>query len=396
MSVFRKVSWCAVAAIACAAPFAAVAASPVAAPPATAAVKASAPQSSVSQPSTRKIAARAGSRLEAAATRAAVAVVHDQAQAIAMAGQAGAGQKGASQTGDQNRTPIRPQPGTRLADAARSHDLTAYALQSGHAAVVPAALKAQVLAALSGAQRDTGPDAAASHGAYASGAATGATVPSAPQGSDSPAIVTGDVSLLTPDPQGRLAGMAEGFSTGRAMISPPDQAALSHSTALAIVKAFQAPPGTAEQAAIDAADNAPAADPAMDERLALARTVFKVDGTDQIIRHFVEAGMMRAIVTEVAKYIEITKLSDSDKYRLAAIVGAAQTELEEKVLNLGGRIEASWLTSADLKMLIAAYDNDAQRKLTEMRLHDNGDSDRRSMNDLQLARDLIIRDYDAK
>ncbi len=286
---------------------------------------------------------------------------------------------------------IRPVSGPSVIARIQAHDLTAFAA-STHPAAPAGPLAAQVLAAL--APSDT---PAAAMGSYAAGAAAPAVTPAAPAGSDAPAITGADpksaASILDLNPLSRLSGIATGMSTGMAL-PVPDDALLAHDTASGIVRAFRAAPGTADQAASDAAVAATTGDPAMDERLGLARTVFKVDGTDELMRHFVATTMMKVIITEVAKYIDINKLSETDKYRLSAIAAAAQTELEEKVLNANARVEATYLSKADLTLLIVAYDTDAQRKQTQLRLGDTGKSDRAAALDITMAQYQIVKSYE--
>jgi len=178
-------------------------------------------------------------------------------------------------------------------------------------------------------------------------------------------------------------------------MSVPDEATLSRDTAAAILRAFRAPPGTADQVASDAADTAASGDAEMDERVALARTVFKVDGTDELLRHQVSSVMMRIIIGEVAKHIDFNKLSETDKYRLSAIAASAQTELEEKVLNLNARAEANALSKQDLTLLIVAYDNDAMRKQTRLRLADTGKTDSDDALDLTMAQIQIVKAFES-
>ena len=273
-------------------------------------------------------------------------------------------------------------------------DLSAYEASSQHPIIPSAALTAEVMAALAAPD----PSAAAASGSNAAGAAAGSAAPAPPAGSDAPAIAGGDTasatSVLDLSPLNRLSGAATGMGTGT-LLSVPDEAALSHDAAQAILRAFRATPGTADQAASDAADAASTGDPLLDERIALARTVFKVDGTDALVRKFVSTQMMRLIVGEVAKHIDIDKLSDTDKYRLSAIAAGAQTELQEKVLNLNAGVEANYLSKQDLTLLIVAYDNDAERKQTKLRLADTGKTDRDAALDITMAQVQIVKSYES-
>ncbi len=289
---------------------------------------------------------------------------------------------------------ITPVAGTSLAVQARNPDVAAFAASQLHTSPASDPMTAQVLAAL--AAPSSAP--ATATGAYAAGTAAPSAVPSAPVGSDAPAVTgagpKASTSILDLAPLNHLSGIATGMSTAT-RLSLPDDAALSRDTAQAIIRAFRPSAGTADQAASDAADDATTGDPLLDERVTLARTVFKVDGTDELIRHFVSSQMMKVVIAEVAKHIDINKLSETDKYQLSAMAAAAQTELEEKVLNLDARVEANYLTKADLTLLVVAYDNDAQRKQTQLRLGDTGRSDRAAALDITMAQFQIVKTYES-
>ena len=294
---------------------------------------------------------------------------------------------------DARTAPIRPSAGGSLAAQVEDHDLAAYEA-SQHPVVASPQLTAEVVAALAAPD----PSATSATGTYAAGTAAPAAIPAAPAGSDAPAVTGGDAkpstSVLALSPSGRLAGAASGMSAGMSLPLPGDDT-LSHDTAAAIARAFRAAPGTADQAASDAADAATSGDPLLDERIALARTVFKVDGTDELVRHFVATQMMKIVIVEVAKYIQIGKLSESDKYRLSAIAATAETELEDKVLNLDARVEATYLSKQDLTQLIVAYDNDAERKQTKLRLADTGQTDRDGSLDINMAQIEIVKAFES-
>jgi len=295
--------------------------------------------------------------------------------------------------------PIRPTSGTSLIADVKSHDLAAFAAKNLHTTPPSAQLRAEILAALAAPD----PSAPAAGGTYAAGTAAPSATPSAPAGSDAPAMAGPQPgapdaktarAILDFSPLNRVSGIATGLSTGT-MLPVPNDAALAHDAASAIVRAFRAGPGTADQAASDAADAATTGDPAMDERITLARTVFKVDGSDELVRRFVATELMRLVIGEVAKHIDINKLSETDKYRLSAVAAAAQTELEEKILNLNARVEAAYLSKSDLTQLIVAYDNDAVRKQTKLRLADTGKIDRGAALDITMAQYQIVKLFES-
>jgi hypothetical protein len=203
------------------------------------------------------------------------------------------------------------------------------------------------------------------------------------------AMMAGGATSLDSD------GVTRGLAMGAALPGVPALADLDHATAQAVVAAFAKPKGTTaeDQAQIAAAA---AADPAVEERVALIRTLYRVDGTDPLVRHFIATVHMRLIITEVNNHIEIAKLSDSDKYRLSAIAAAAETELEERVLNMNARQQAANMSKADIMQLITAYDSDAQRKLTSQRLTDSGKLDRALDLEVRIAQYQAVKQYEAE
>jgi len=200
-------------------------------------------------------------------------------------------------------------------------------------------------------------------------------------------------------PDAGAPGITYGLATGQgAAPVVPASANFDHETAVAVLAAFKAPAGQtpnqpAESAATYAA--APVLDPALEERVDLARAVYRIDGTDALIRHFIATQHMKLIIEEVARHIDFSKLSDSDKYRLAAIAAVAQTELEEKVLRMNALVQAQALSKPELLQLLAAYDTETQRKLTDLRLHDDGKVDRAAELDIRLAQFRIVKAFEA-
>lgn len=190
------------------------------------------------------------------------------------------------------------------------------------------------------------------------------------------------------------AAVSRGLAAGAARTPAiPTTQNLDRATARAVVEAFQTPGGlTAYDKAQIAATSAADAD--LEERIALVRTIYRVDGTDALVRHFISTQHMRLIITEVNNHVNIAGLSDPEKYRLAAIAAAAQTELEDKVLNMDARLQAQSLSKPELMQLIAAFDSEAQRKLTELRLKDDGKLDRRIELNIAAAQIQILQRYE--
>jgi hypothetical protein len=198
-------------------------------------------------------------------------------------------------------------------------------------------------------------------------------------------------------PASSLSGITYGLSAGQGVApAVPVSDTFNHNTALAVVAAMKNPGNTtAEGAASYAATPAINAEPLLEERIALVRAVYRIDGTEELIRHFVGTQHMQLIIGEVARHIDFSKLSETDKYRLAAIAAVAQTDLEDKIIRMNALVQAQNMTKADLLQLLAAYDNDAQRKLTDMRLHDDGKVDRAAELDIRLAQYQIVKAFES-
>ncbi|MBW8882749.1 MAG: hypothetical protein JF615_15415, partial [Asticcacaulis sp.] len=138
-------------------------------------------------------------------------------------------------------------------------------------------------------------------------------------------------------PTGLTYGIAAGLGVQPAV---PELTKWDTEAAQAIVTALNTPNKdvTADQAALFAAD--PVADPAFEERVNLMRELFRVDGTEDLIRFFVAREHMKLIVQEVARHIDFNKLSQTDKVRLASIVTVVQTELQDNIILLNARQQA--------------------------------------------------------
>ncbi|CAL4866182.1 hypothetical protein MMA231_00420 [Asticcacaulis sp. MM231] len=198
-------------------------------------------------------------------------------------------------------------------------------------------------------------------------------------------------------PASSISGITYGLSAGQGVApAVPVSETFNHDTALAVVAAMKNPGNTtAEAAAAYAATPAINAEPLLEERIALVRAVYRIDGTEELIRHFVGTQHMQLIIGEVARHIDFSKLSETDKYRLAAIAAVAQTDLEDKIIRMNALVQAQNMSKADLLQLLAAYDNDAQRKLTDLRLHDDGKVDRAAELDIRLAQYQIIKAFES-
>lgn len=136
-------------------------------------------------------------------------------------------------------------------------------------------------------------------------------------------------------------------------------------------------------------------DATYEERLRLSQRLLEVDGTEAIVRHFVNEVHMRLIIAEVGKYVDLKALSETDRYRLATIAAVAATELGDKILVLNARIHAQNMTGDELAYLIQVNDTDAQRKLTQMRIDDTGELDRNAELLMQIAALKIVQEFES-
>lgn len=142
-----------------------------------------------------------------------------------------------------------------------------------------------------------------------------------------------------------------------------------------------------QQAAIDALEFT-APDAAHNDRCVMALKLMQVDGTDELVRHFVRTAHSKLVANEVGKHIDASTLSESDRYRLAAISAVEENILADRIVSLSVVSQARALSMDDLVALIAAFDITAQKKLTEIRLNDDGATDREA--------GLIINEIAAK
>jgi hypothetical protein len=137
----------------------------------------------------------------------------------------------------------------------------------------------------------------------------------------------------------------------------------------------------------------PAPDPNTTERIALARQLLAIDGSEDTIRSYIATEHMKLIIGEVNKYININNLSDTDRYRLSIIANTAALDLGDRILDMNARLHAFHLTRNELMLLIKDLDIPAQKKLTRIRLEDNGRLDKRAELELQLAQLQIIKAF---
>jgi hypothetical protein len=208
-----------------------------------------------------------------------------------------------------------------------------------------------------------------------------------------PSTAIEDILLKSGNPiDGESTAMNLAIGQGR-LPTVPAMADLDHATSRAMVAAFNKAPGTTaeDQAQIAAAASS---DPVMDEKIALVRTLYRVDGTDALLRRFVATQHMRLIITEVNNHIQINQLSEADRYRLSAIAARAETELEDKILTMDARAQARALSKPELLTLITAFDSDAQRKMTALRLADGGKLDRAIDLDVTMSQLQIVKKYE--
>jgi hypothetical protein len=213
-------------------------------------------------------------------------------------------------------------------------------------------------------------------------------------------------SASSASPPSSEPGLPEGLSlkgvtNGMLSFDMPQGEDLARYTARSLLEIYEdgESPITAEAMASLAAGSVGSPrglDLAFDERTDLVLALYVVDGTDELTRKFVRNVHMKMILTEVFKYIDISKLSEAEKGRLAAISVRVIVDLENKILLLEAQNQASVLNKADILKLISDFDNEAQRKLTRMRAEDDGAIDRRSDLAMKAAHYNILRDFNEK
>jgi hypothetical protein len=102
------------------------------------------------------------------------------------------------------------------------------------------------------------------------------------------------------------------------------------------------------------------------------------------------------VVNEVNKYLNINSLPENERYRLSAIVATAAADLSERILTLNARTQARIMTKPELSQLIVDMDIDAQKKLTHLRLEDDGTLDKQAELEIQLAQLQIIKGFERR
>lgn len=120
-----------------------------------------------------------------------------------------------------------------------------------------------------------------------------------------------------------------------------------------------------------------AAPPSGEPNTVQALELLRVDGTEELVRHFVSTVHLSLIMAEVRKYIDVPNLSAPDTARLALIVEGSTRKLGTRLLNRQARQYGRALDGGQLAQLIRANATTAQQKLTRLRL-DSSDTDAKS------------------
>ncbi|WP_333591636.1 hypothetical protein [Brevundimonas sp.] len=144
-----------------------------------------------------------------------------------------------------------------------------------------------------------------------------------------------------------------------------------------------------------AAANPSDADTALIQRIALARSLLEADGTAETAISFVRKNHRILIAREINKHIEVNTLPAEDRARLTTIINAELATLTDRILQLSAVRYAQTFSRAELAGLIAAYDIEAQRKLTAMRISDDGSLDRRAEAALQAATQRALTTFES-
>jgi len=198
-----------------------------------------------------------------------------------------------------------------------------------------------------------------------------------------------DLAILNIDPEAleRLTSQEIGLPLSSVSFSVADNG-LDASVKIALA---------ADKTTQDAGDmviSAMNSDPELKARIGLARQLMLVDGSEDLTRHIINTAQMKAIITEVNKYIVISKLSEKEQYRLSAIANTASLELSERILNLYAYTHAKNMSQAELREAISALDTPEQKKLTKLLMSDDGEVDKKASLELEMAKLKIIAAYE--
>ena len=136
-------------------------------------------------------------------------------------------------------------------------------------------------------------------------------------------------------------------------------------------------------------------DPALAERMALARRLMLIDGTDDRVRQSVSRVHIKRIVLEVNKYIKINQLSENERFHLSNIVTAQTTKLGDRILDLYARHFAALMSNEDLLQLIHDLDIAPQKKQTRALLTDTDSLDRQADLELEIAKLQIVKTFES-
>jgi hypothetical protein len=132
------------------------------------------------------------------------------------------------------------------------------------------------------------------------------------------------------------------------------------------------------------------------ERLALARKLMAVEGSEALSRQFVSRQHILLVLDEAVRHLNVKKPTPEQKERLQAIADQVEDTLEDRIIDMNARAFAGKFGSSELNRLIQAMDNPAQKKLTAMRLADDGSLDAGASKRLQAASNAVVKAFEAE
>lgn len=110
----------------------------------------------------------------------------------------------------------------------------------------------------------------------------------------------------------------------------------------------------------------------------LAHQLLEADGTNDVTWALIESSHMPMILQEAGRYIDFSALSETDNARLTTLAETEMLRLSIEIANLNAGIYGEEMSAEDLAALVAAYDIPAQKKLTQVRVQDDGSLDMRA------------------
>lgn len=124
-----------------------------------------------------------------------------------------------------------------------------------------------------------------------------------------------------------------------------------------------------------------------------ARHLLEVEGTGALTRSMVVRSHMEAVMAAVEAQTGMGGLSEAERYRLTSITAQEGARLADKILAQIADTCAQGLTDEEIAQLTAAMDVPAQKKLTRLRMTDDGSLDARAAKRVEDAVEASFAPY---